>query len=326
VRLAFVLNPAAQNRRAARARAQLAAALDRRGVRATLAETEAPGHATRLAAALAADHDAVVAVGGDGTVQEVARGLYGTGAALGVLPFGTGNDFAHALGMPDPFEQALDALLAAPVRPVDLGRVRWEEEDAHGARVVREGLFVNCVGAGFDGLVALGVPRYKWMGGQTAYLAAVMRALRLWRQPGVQIAVAPEPGGAEPGGVRDDGALVPAYAGPLFLVMICNGHSVGGGFLLTPESVPDDGRLDVCVVGAITLARTLRLLPMTFTGGHVGAPEVTMRRAGRIVVRAEAPLPVQADGEVISLGAHTLEVEVLPGALRALAPGLAPLG
>lgn len=312
VRYAFVLNPAARNRRAGRALPAIRAGLARRGVTATFALTEAVGHGTTLAASLAAAHDVVVAVGGDGTVQEVVRGLYGTDAALGILPAGTGNDFAHALGMPDPVEEGLDALLAAPLKPIDLGRVRWTEGPA-GAPVEREGLFVNCLGAGYDGLVALGVPKYKWMGGKTAYVAAVLRALRLWKPPAAVATEPPAAGGAEPGPT--------AFDAPLFLVMICNGFSVGGGFLLTPDARPDDGRLDVCFVRGMPTHRVLRLLPMTFSGAHVGQPEVSLRRVERLALRAASPLPMQADGEILSMGAHTIEVEVLPAAMRALVPG-----
>src|SRR5688572_7487889 len=144
MRLAFILNPAARNGRAGRVREAIEAGLSRRGVEATIVETEARGHATELAASLAGANDAVVAVGGDGTAHEVVRGLYGTETPLGILPEGTGNDFAHALGMPDDVDAAIGALLAAPARPIDLGRVRWTER-VGGEVIQRDELFVNCL-------------------------------------------------------------------------------------------------------------------------------------------------------------------------------------
>lgn len=333
MRYAFVLNPAAQNGRAGRRRAALDAALRAEGVAFTLAETSGPGHATRLAREAAAEADIVVAVGGDGTIQEVARGLYGTGAVMGMLPLGTGNDFAHALGMPDALGPAVQALLQARPHAVDLGRVRWHEQ-ADAGDAPREALFTNCLGAGFDGLAALGVERFKFLGGRAAYLASVLRALWTWRQPEVEVEVEEGRGTRDEGQKANDEGSPPnppvpsaqsplaslLHAGPLFLVEVGNGFSVGGGFLLTPDAVVDDGLLDVCLIGPISMPRVLRLLPSVFSGGHVGEPEVTMRRARRVTIRSASPLPVQADGEVLSTRAHVLDVAVLPGALQVLAP------
>jgi YegS/Rv2252/BmrU family lipid kinase len=304
MRLAFVLNPAARNGRAGRVRDDIEAALKRRGLEPTIVETREPKHATELAAALAGSFDAIVAVGGDGTAHEVARGLFGTSTAMGALAEGTGNDFAQALGMPKEVDAAIGALLDAPVKPVDVGRVRWTES-ASGDSIQKEALFVNCLGAGFDGLVATLVPRYKWMGGNLAYLTAVFRALNLWKKPYATV------------NVGDD----PLYAGPLYFISVCNGFSIGGGFLMTPEAEIDDGRLDLCLVRGMPVLRVLRLLPKTFSGAHVGAPEVEIRRLERLTARSEAPLPMQLDGEVATTGAESLEVDVLPGAINALMPG-----
>lgn len=343
MRYAFVLNPAAQNGRAARRRPSLEAALTAAGASFTVFETEQPGHGERLAREAAAEHAVVVAVGGDGTVQEVARGVFGTDAAMGVLPFGTGNDFAHALGMPDALEAAVRALLAAETVPVDVGRVRWQERADGGALATHERLFTNCLGAGFDALAAFWARRYKRLGGRGAYVASVLRALWQWRQPDVQVeilaartgggptAVAPPVeamvGGEAPsataapfGLTADEGEVL--HEGGLFLVEVCNGFSVGGGFLLTPEAEVDDGLLDVCYVEHVTTRRALRLMPKTFTGAHVGEPEVALHRTPRVTIRSNAPLPVQADGEILTRGALALDAEVLPAALRLRAPRL----
>jgi len=306
VRFAIILNPAARNGRAGRVRDGLEASLARRGADATIVETSAPKHATELASTLGRSFDAVVAVGGDGTAHEVARGLRGTTTPMGVIPAGTGNDFAHALGMPDDIDDAVAALLAAPTRPVDLGRVRWQETIGHDVPW-KEDVFVNCLGAGFDGQVAMTVPRFKWMGGNLAYLAAVMRCLRSWERPHAEVTV--------------DGQVL--YAGPLYFISVCNGHSIGGGFLMTPAAVIDDGHLDHCIVRGMPVLRVLRLLPQTFSGSHIHAPEVAMGTLMRLAAGSATALPMQADGEVITEGAHSVEVEVLPGAIRALMPGRA---
>ncbi len=323
LRYCFILNPTAQSRRAGRRRAELEAALARRGVAYALVETQRPGHAEGLAREAAAGHDVVVAAGGDGTVQEVARGLYaaglaGTAAALGVLPMGTGNDFARALGMPRAlgtaraFGRALDALLAAPTVALDLGRVRCEEQAEGGAPVRHEAVFTNGLGIGFDALAALGARRFKALGGRAAYLIGVLHALRAWQRTDVAARVVTGDGPAER----------MLHDGPVLLIEIGNGPSVGGGFLLTPDAVPGDGLLDVCAVARASTGRILRILPSAFSGGHVGAPEVAMGRARRVTIRLSAPLPVHADGEALTPCAWALDVEVLPGALHARAPAL----
>jgi diacylglycerol kinase (ATP) len=346
MRYAFVLNPAAENGRAGRRRAALEAVLHAEGVACTLSETEAPGHATALAREAAAEADVVVAVGGDGTIQEVACGVYGTGTLLGVLPLGTGNDFAHAVGMPDDLGAAVRALLQAQPRAVDLGRVRWTEHGDDDALDAREALFTNCLGVGFDALVARNVHRFKALGGRAAYHAAVFRTLWSWRQPEVEIGLSMEETAdgerttdheprttevrpqatasvqAAPSVVRRPSSVVPLHDGRFFLVEIGNGFSVGGGFLLTPDARVDDGLLDVCLIDRTSTRRIVRLLPTAFTGDHVHAPEVTMREARRVTIRSASPLPVQADGEVLTVNARALDVAVLPGALRVLAPHL----
>ena len=351
----FILNPAAQNRRAGRRRPALEAALRAEGVDFSVLETEAPGHASRLARTAARTSEVVVAVGGDGTNQEVARGVYGTNAMMGVLPLGTGNDFAHAVGMPDDLGTAVRALLGATPQPVDLGRIRWQERADGGALKTHDALFSNCVGAGFDALTAAYARRYKRLGGRTAYVAGVLRSLWQWRQPSAHVEIllsmhgadeaerarsvpvaepvgaagqsvleAPQPAPvvqAEPAPLglgMTDGLLV--HEGGLFLIEVCNGFSVGGGFLLTPDAQVDDTLLDICFVDYLPTRRVLQIMPKTFSGAHIGEPEVQMHQARRITVRSSEPLPVQADGEILSSGARTLDIEVLPAALSFLAP------
>lgn len=305
MRFAYVLNPAARNGTAGRRWPDLAARLHAAGIGGPAYTTVEAGDAECLAREAAASADAVVVVGGDGTIHEAVNGLAGTGAVFGVLPFGTGNDFAHALGMPDDVPAAVAALAAADVRDTDLGRVRWETPTPDGGAAWSTRRFANCLGVGFDALAALGAARTKWLGGNAAYVAAVLHALWDLRGAGVRARVAV------------DGADV--HAGPLFLCEVGNGHSIGGGFLMTPDATPHDGRLDVCVVRHLPTRRALRLLPSAIRGAHVGQPEVTMTGGTRVSLSADTfSLPVQADGEGLTLTARTVEVEVEPGALRAL--------
>ena len=323
MRPVVILNPAARGGRNRLLRPVLETAFREVGLDVEVLETRGAGDAERLARAHA-DADLVIAAGGDGTVHEAVNGLAGAAATFGVLPLGTGNDFALALGMPGPVGEAVRALVEAPTVPIDLGAVRWDEV-RDGERVTRERAFANCLGAGFDAHVAFLATDTKWLGGRAAYLAAVLRTLWAWRRPGVQVreSMAAETAPASGVGGGPPEADPVAFEGPIFLCEVGNGHSVGGGFLLTPDARPDDGLLDVCLVRHVAPRRALRLLPRTFTGAHVGAPEVRMDRARRISVDVEAGLlALQADGELLSFVARRIEVEVVPGALRVRAPRL----
>ena len=300
-----LLNPAARGGRARWCRPALDEALARSGLDAAVVETRGPGDAERLARET--DADLVVAAGGDGTAHEVVNGLaeHGPGGpALAVLPLGTGDDYATALGMPARLGDAVRALATTPPRPLDLGEARWE--DAAGAHVRR---FANCLGAGFDAHAARLAGETKWLGGRSAYLAAVLRTLWARRRPGAHARVTV-------GGVE-------VFDGPLFLCEVGNGQAIGGGFRLTPDAVLDDGLFDVCLAHHLTPTRAVRLLPLSLTGAHTTAPEVVMGRGGHVEVEvAGGALPLQADGEALSPGARRVRATVLPGALRVVAPAL----
>ena len=340
MRYAFVLNPAARNGRAARLWAELEKLSRAAGLDFTLRETEARGHGIELARQAAQSHDVVVAVGGDGTVQEVMRGVVGSEAVMGIIPAGTGNDFAQAIGMPKGLDEALSAMLKADTVAVDVGRIRWQEKGDDGLLTEHEGAFTNCAGTGFDAAAAKATHRYKALGGRLSYVAAVLETLWKWRKPEVEVEIWAsgfEDGGdgavgdgREPGGRGMTSKTAnpkaqspkPIHTGQFFLIEIDNGFSVGGGFLLTPNAQIDDGLFDVCFVEHLTTRRALQLMPKTFSGAHVGEPEVRLFQARSVRINSTAPLPVQADGEILTACAVSLDVEIVPGALRIRAPQL----
>ncbi len=298
-----LFNPAARDGRTARLRGALDRRLAQAGIEAEVWETTGSADAERQARSWGEQGALVVVAGGDGTVHHAVNGLAGTAGTLAVLPLGTGNDYALALGVPPGLGGAVDLLATAPRRPVDLAEIRWTDARGEG----HQRWVANGVGVGFDAHVAGLVARTK-VGGRGAYLAAVLRTLWTWRRPDLRVRVEAEPARS---GLD--------YAGPLFLCEIGNGHSVGGGFLLTPDAVPTDGLLDVCLVRHVATRRALRLLPSTFRGGHVGAPEVAMGRVTRLGLTVEAGgVAVHADGEVLAVDAVALDVAVHPGALRAV--------
>ncbi len=263
----------------------------------TLQETEAPGHATHLARSAAQrDCARVIVVGGDGTVHEAANGLLTAGRdvppTLGVVPVGTGNDFARLVGTAGlRADQALDRLAQARERRFDVGRVG--------------GLyFVNAFGIGFDAAVAARVRRSHRVPGLLLYLVAVLRTLPSYRPLDLRL--------------RTDSR---EFAGPVYLLEAGNGVSTGGGFYLTPDARPDDGYLDLCRVAPLWLPGLLLRLPFVMLGRHTRFRHVTMERTTRLEIDSPEPLTAHLDGELRRYDAGLVVVELVPRALPVLAVG-----
>jgi diacylglycerol kinase (ATP) len=250
--------------------------------------SESPGDMEASARAAATAGARVVAVlGGDGTVSCAANGLMGTEAALAVLPAGTGDDFARTLGA-RPLAAAIRLLADPKVRRIDVVRVT----NADGVRH-----FVNVAGAGFDSEVnetADGMSAR--LGGTGTYLAALVKTLSRFSPARFDVEV--------------DGRT---WSGDAMLVVIGNALSYGGGMKVTPDALLDDGRMDVCVIGALSKAAFLRAFPRVFRGSHVRHPKVRMLRGARVGIGANRPLRIYADGE--RLGPLPAIFETVPDAL-----------
>lgn len=292
-RLFLIANPVAGRGRALAALDRIHGLLDAAGAEYRVGLTARRGHAVELASRAASDGwDAVVAVGGDGTVHEVANGVLDAGqGALGIVPEGSGNDFAHAAGVALTLRDAVARLLdPAPPRAVDAGRVgdRW---------------FVNGVGIGLDARVAIEANRVRRLRGVGMYLWALARVLGAFRPPRAAIEV--------------DGRAW--REGELTLVTLGNGPRQGGGFRMNPEALLDDGMLDLCAAFGLSMPQILGLLPRTMRGTHLGLPGVHCTRGLRVVVRSEDGLPVHADGEIIAEDAREVSIELHPGRLRLIA-------
>jgi diacylglycerol kinase (ATP) len=297
VSYAFIINPAAGRARAGRLVRDLEDWLTAHAVAHVLLLTRAPGHAVQLAAEWGRRLPYVIAVGGDGTANEVLNGLLETPAALGVLPMGSGNDFAKMTGLSTSWTQALKGLLRARPIPTDYGTVRW---DGSGERH-----FLNAVGVGFDAEAAYRARWTKRFGGLLGYVVAVLWTLCRWRAPWMHLRWE-APSGA--------GSCRRRY----FFLTISNGACSGGGFYLAPHARIDDGLFDLCLVDALPFWRALWLMPRVMRGTHLGAREIELLRASRIEVYADIPLPVHADGEVLTRGAHALSCTLRAGQLPVL--------
>lgn len=304
--ITFIVNPRAGGGVLRRRMRRFAAALPHSGLQYDVQTTAYRGHAVDLAREAAKRSDVVVAVGGDGTVNEVVSGMVQSGRPvhLGVIPAGTGNDFAKMLSIPRDPAAALSALRRGVPTHVDYGRVRWTGKEDEG-----EAVFVNAAGTGIDAHVAAAASRIRLLGGTPRYVAAVLKTLRIWSAPYVTVAV------------EQDGERREIGRSEHLLILAGNGKCAAGGFYLTPDARIDDGKLDACVVRDASLGRILQLIPAVLRGGrHRDAPEVTLARADRLVVHSASPLPIQADGEVLTSDALKITFEVVVGGLSVIQP------
>jgi diacylglycerol kinase (ATP) len=286
----LVLNPAADRGRAAACQGRISAYLEGRGVQVVWHPTEGPGHAGKIASGLQ-DGALVVAVGGDGTVHEVAAACVKSSRVVGVLPVGSGNDYAKALGIGTHLGRALEVVAGGRLRSVDMGEV-------NGVR------FNNGLGIGFDAEVAVGVAEApKPLGGFGAYLWSVGRLLRSMRCHEARLKL----GGGEEIRART------------ILVAVALGTTYGARFRVAPESSLDDGAFDVVWSEEVSRTEALRLIPAVLRGTHLSHPKIHFARTAEIAVSLVDPTPAHVDGEMLS-PTRDFQARVLPRSLRVLIP------
>jgi YegS/Rv2252/BmrU family lipid kinase len=287
--VALLCNPSAGGGRARRVLPEVQAALRGHGIAFHTEITRSMEHGIELARAAARAGEAVVTLSGDGLVGAVAGVLREhPGSLLGVLPGGRGNDLARALGIPLDLPGACAVIASGAPRAIDVGDVDGRT-------------FVGIGSLGIDAAanrIANEAP--KWLGG-SVYLYAALRALATWKPVRFELRLDGEP-------LRVSGYSVSA----------CNSPCYGGGMMLAPDARLDDGCFDVVVISSLSKPRFLATLPKVFKGAHVTHPAVSIRRAHELVVDADRPLTLYADGDPI--GETPVTIRVVPGAISVLTP------
>ena len=284
-----MLNPSAGKGRAGGLREFVSAFFEERGVLPVWHVTEGPGHAYGIVGGLAGEAP-VVAVGGDGTVHEVAAACAATGRIMGILPAGSGNDYVKALGVGTSLRRALEVLIRGKVRVVDTAEVNGVP-------------FNNGLGIGFDAEVAAGVTEAPaYLGGTGRYLWSVGRLLKDFRCHEATLTL--------------DGRIVEAKT-ILFAVAI--GTTYGSLFRLTPDAVLDDGLFDVIWSEEVNRAEVLRLIPAALGGTLARRRKVHTARAREVRIELREAVPAHVDGEMLADTRH-FRARVLPGTLRVVAP------
>lgn len=265
-----------------------------------LVKTEQPGHAIELARQAAHDgYEAVIAAGGDGTVNEVINGLMlarkdgAQDTALGVLGIGRGNDFAFGADIPSGLEEGCATLARNHRSRIDIGYVQ-------GGNFPDGRYFGNGIGVGFDAVVGFEAMKMTHLRGFASYLVAALKTIFLYyRAPRVRLEMN--------GGSMELEAL---------MVSIMNGRRMGGSFMMAPESRNTDGVLDLCIVKQVSKAATFALIPRFMQGSQASHPAVLYTRTRELSVKAlKGTLPAHADGETICEEGSEMSIQLLPAQL-----------
>jgi YegS/Rv2252/BmrU family lipid kinase len=262
-----------------------------------------PTHAIELARQAAEQgYELVVAVGGDGTVHEVVNGLMQVPAEsrprMGVVPMGSGNDFAHALGLDRRPAYALRQALSGKPRPVDIGRL----EDNLG----RVEYWDNTIGVGFDATVTIRSRNFPYLRGFLIYLVAVLQTIILNHEAAhMQVSTDQE-----------------KWEEPMLMLAFCNGGREGGGFYISPPAINSDGIANYVGVRRVSRPMMLRLLPEFMKGTHQGFRQIRVGTFNTLELKSDRPLLIHTDGEIFAgfgVNVRQLKVELIPAALEVVA-------
>ena len=295
-----ILNPWSGRGRGAEQRGQVERGRRESGQPFELVLTTGPGHAVGLAREAAGRGvERLIVAGGDGAIHEAVNGLMAapladvgaTRCALGVIPLGTGNDFAKLVGVYQlPPEVAALRVMRAGTDRFDLGKAGGE-------------YFDNIMGVGFDAEVVRHANRIRRLRGVAVYLAAIYRTFMTFRAPRLEVT-----------------SREHSETGQLMMLGACIGVCGGGAFYLAPQADPRDGLLDVCLIRKVGLATFLRSVPKVMKGTHTTLDEVSLFRTQAVTIRSPIgrPLLLQLDGELRESGKAEVEVSVEPKRLRVL--------
>ena len=301
-KIKLIFNPMSDRGRSGQKASDLRAIVEEHGG-ADWVGTEYPMHAGELAARAGLDgYDTVVAMGGDGTVHEVVNGLMRVAPPhrpkLGVVPIGSGNDFAFGAGVSLDPNEAMKRVFTGTTKAVDIGSIRDNNN--------RLEYWNNTVGTGFDAKVNIMSRKMTSIYGFALYLTATLRT------------IAQDYESAQEKLIFDDGEPIERS---VLMLTLGNGPREGGGFLTTPSSKVDDGTFEYAMIGHMGRAAILQLLPQVMQGTHGKSKRVTMGTFKKLRVEADRALPIHTDGELWSpyeVNTRWFEIEMSPGAVQLL--------
>ena len=295
-KLKIIVNPTSGRGAGARSIREIREKLDARKVPYDLVVTDKPWHAVQLTkTAVKEGYKIVVAVGGDGTANEVINGLMeakleklGT-AAMGMLTVGRGNDFAYSMDIPVGLDESLETLLANKRIPIDIGFVK-------GGDYPQGRYFGNCIGIGFDAVVGFVAVKLKPLRGFPSYiLGALLTNYIYFKPPRIKAVFDTE--------TVDDHFL---------MVSVMNGRRLGGGFMMAPNGNPNDALFDVCVTKKVSKGKVLALIPHFMKGDQYNYEAVRLIQTTTLKASAlDGTLPVHVDGETLCTDGKELDIKLL---------------
>ncbi|MDH5178811.1 MAG: diacylglycerol kinase family lipid kinase [Gammaproteobacteria bacterium] len=284
----IILNPSAGAGRAGERLNRVRAVFENAWPGCEWVESNSAEHVTELAAEAArAGYARVIAVGGDGTAHFAANGLVGSRTAFGILPAGTGNDIAVAMGLPKDIEAAANLLVQEHIRPFD---------------VIKAGdRYYYCVlGLGMDTLALNYINSSRMRRGRWLYTQSALRAMFRYRPQHISV----------------NGEKI-NYAGKVMLLAVTNTASYAGGFRLTPQARVDDGVMDYCIFPKMSVPKLLYTFSKVLSAGHEKMPAVIMGTATKLRVESSEPMPLTLDGELTDMYTP-VDISIMPGAIQAM--------
>lgn len=296
-KMLIIANPAAGANRASKIIPLVEEILKKKGIDYVFEITRCKGDETGIAKeGVKNGFNLIVALGGDGTVNQVVNGIMGSGVTLGIIPAGTGSDLVKTLNIPVKTEDAVDLLLNGREHLIDIGEIKgktWGESR----------YFINIAGIGIDAVTVKELEYAKTIfKGKLAYFYALFRALK--RYHGLKLKI-----------VMKD-INIPMFA---YLAAVANGRFFGGGFKITPDADTADGLFDICIVEKVGIIKTLLSLTKVIKGSHTKIPEVKMYRGDNIIISSDSPMPIEIDGEVCEEDTEYF-FNMLSKALRVITP------
>lgn len=303
----FIINPTAGNGQCARSVPKIKEAIDNLSakspeIKGEIITTEYKNHATELVRAYQNNYEVIIIVGGDGTLNEAINGLDpASETIMGVIPEGSGNDFAKMMGMKQDIDSNIDIIVNhGQIKRVDIGEIEFLENGGTSRPQARK--FINSAGIGFDALVSDLKNRSRNFQGFSQYIWSIFQALKKYSFLDINAAF----------------DKVTNEVKKSLLIAISNGKTYGGGIKVNPNAEIDDGLLDACIIYPITIPRVLWHLRKFIKGTHGSLDIVKLIRFKEAEIKTEQMAFIHADGEVISDKATHIKFVVKPKAFKIL--------
>lgn len=293
IRICFILNPTANRGRAVEHISWLTTAAHKRWKTVEIVLTQNHHHVSQISREKAAMYDIIVACGGDGTIHNVVQGIAETNVTLGVLPMGSGNDFAKSLNITQSLSECLDFIYHKNTLFIDL--IKYSGEVS--------GWCTNTIGFGLDGWANYHARNVTLLRGKLPYIYGAIKAAFTFKGSRVFLE-------------NDNGSTNK----PFLMVTACNGKWEGGNFYVAPNADMTDGLMNILTIEKLSIPRLLSYLPRFLRGPSQKMHGVCSFTSKKLVYYSESPVAVHADGEQVGISVRRIELNIKKNALQIIIP------